>query len=102
MLTSLKGGFFFFFAACIVCMGVAVWLFVPETKGRTLEEMDGVFGSAYGGEVEGELREFRRERERGGLVVVGDNKGGIGAGVEVVEPVTVGEGVNRELDFTQV
>ncbi|PQE03237.1 Quinate permease protein [Rutstroemia sp. NJR-2017a BBW] len=35
MLSSLKGGFFFFFAACITLMGIGVYFFVPETKGRT-------------------------------------------------------------------
>jgi hypothetical protein len=64
MLASLKGGFFFFFASCIVVMGIGVWWLVPETKGRTLEGMDEVFGSPYGeaGEVGLELRSFRRER----------------------------------------
>lgn len=33
-------------------MGVVVWACLPETKGRSLEGMDEVFGSAYGGRVE--------------------------------------------------
>ncbi|KAH7397621.1 general substrate transporter [Cadophora sp. MPI-SDFR-AT-0126] len=48
MLTNLHGGFFFFFASCITLMGLFVFFLVPETKGRTLEGMDEVFGSAYG------------------------------------------------------
>lgn len=41
------------------------WL-VPETKGKTLERMDDVFGSAYGDVVEVELGNYRREgREKG-------------------------------------
>jgi hypothetical protein len=74
MLSSLKGGFFFFFAACIVVMGVLVWWLVPETKGRSLEGMDEVFGSPYGvvDRVGLELRSFRRER---GLEKKGDEGG---------------------------
>ncbi|KAL3426690.1 MFS quinate transporter [Phlyctema vagabunda] len=44
MLSSLRGGFFFFFAACTALMTVIVYLWVPETKGRSLESMDAVFG----------------------------------------------------------
>jgi hypothetical protein len=47
MLSEWHGGFFFFFASTIVVMGLAVFFLVPETKGRTLEGMDEVFGSAY-------------------------------------------------------
>lgn len=46
-------------------MGLFVFFLVPETKGRTLEGMDEVFGSAYG-ELVGGVVEFRRfQRERG-------------------------------------
>ena len=39
---------------------------VPETKGKTLERMDDVFGSAYGDGVDVELGAYRREgREKG-------------------------------------
>ncbi|GKZ29562.1 hypothetical protein AbraIFM66950_005400 [Aspergillus brasiliensis] len=41
---STYGTFIFF--GCITLVGVFyVWFFVPETKGRTLEEMDELFGS---------------------------------------------------------
>ncbi|KAH7346806.1 general substrate transporter [Rhexocercosporidium sp. MPI-PUGE-AT-0058] len=75
MLTNLHGGFFFFFAACITLMGLFVFFFVPETKGRTLEGMDEVFGSAYGELVGGvvEFRDFQRERG----VRLGRVKGGV-------------------------
>ncbi|PVH71869.1 sugar transporter [Cadophora sp. DSE1049] len=55
MLTNLHGGFFFFFASCITLMGLFVFFLVPETKGRTLEGMDEVFGSAYGEAAGGEV-----------------------------------------------
>lgn len=35
-------------------MGLFVFFLVPETKGRTLEGMDEVFGSAYGDAIENE------------------------------------------------
>ena len=62
MLSQWHGGFFFFFAGCIVVMGAVVYFVLPETKGRTLEGMDGVFGTAYGDAVGVELGAFRRER----------------------------------------
>ena len=56
-------------------MGCAVFWLVPETKGKTLERMDDVFGSAYGDVVEVELGSYRQEgRERG---IFGKGKGGI-------------------------
>jgi sugar porter (SP) family MFS transporter len=35
-------GVFFFFGACCICCFVGCW-FIPETKGRTLEEMESLF-----------------------------------------------------------
>lgn len=49
-------------------MGLFVFFLVPETKGRTLEGMDEVFGGAYGDAVEN------------------------GTGAAVVESVRLGEG----------
>ncbi|KUJ15196.1 general substrate transporter [Mollisia scopiformis] len=46
MLSALHGGFFFFFATCITIMGTGVFFLLPETKGRTLERMDEIFGTA--------------------------------------------------------
>ncbi|KAJ8097181.1 putative quinate permease protein [Lipomyces tetrasporus] len=46
MITSLGYGTYMFFAALMVCMGFWAWFFVPETKGKTLEEMDAIFGPA--------------------------------------------------------
>jgi hypothetical protein len=94
MLANWHGGFFFFFAGCIVVMGGLVWWCVPETKGRTLEGMDGVFGSAYG--VVGELgvvgREGRGPGKREGAV--GGRVKGDGAGA--------GEGVMRAVQVVEV
>lgn len=49
-------------------MGTLVFFLVPETKGKTLERMDDVFGSAYGDVVEVELGHYRRDRrDEGGF-----------------------------------
>ena len=46
-------------------MGVLVFFLVPETKGRTLERMDEIFGTAYGDLHELELSAYRRDLELG-------------------------------------
>ncbi|KAK6516514.1 hypothetical protein TWF506_006421 [Arthrobotrys conoides] len=46
MITSLGYGTYMFFASLMVCMGIWAWWFVPETKGKSLEEMEGIFGAA--------------------------------------------------------
>ena len=46
-------------------MGILVYFLVPETKGRTLERMDEVFGTAYGDLHELELSAFGRDLELG-------------------------------------
>ncbi|KAG1146841.1 hypothetical protein G6F37_004925 [Rhizopus arrhizus] len=43
MLTTITWGTYIFFGCCCVCMAVCVFIFFPETKGRSLEEMDVVF-----------------------------------------------------------
>ncbi|KAL4062757.1 general substrate transporter [Scleroderma yunnanense] len=48
MMTHLGFGTFVFFGAFSFLGGVFVALFVPETKGLTLEEMDDVFGDSEG------------------------------------------------------
>ncbi|GAA6002205.1 sugar porter family MFS transporter [Rhodotorula paludigena] len=46
MLNSRMGvsGTFFLFTACNLLSAVFVYFFIPETKGRTLEDMDAIFG----------------------------------------------------------
>jgi MFS family permease len=44
MVASIKYGIFFFFAACTLVALVIAYLFVPETKGIPLEDMDLLFG----------------------------------------------------------
>ncbi|KAF4463982.1 quinate permease [Fusarium albosuccineum] len=43
MISDLGYGAYFFFSAILVCMGIWAAFFVPETKGKTLEEMDALF-----------------------------------------------------------
>lgn len=43
MISDLGYGAYFFFSSILVSMGVWSFLFVPETKGITLEEMDALF-----------------------------------------------------------
>jgi hypothetical protein len=49
-----------------------VWFLVPETKGRTLEEMDELFGSGSMA-VEDEVLKRRIEREIGLLALLGED-----------------------------
>lgn len=62
------------------------WLFVPETKGKTLEEMDRVFGDEGLSLVEEERRE-RIAREIMGDVSGSSSSGGGGIGGESKEGV---------------
>ncbi|KAI7853247.1 general substrate transporter [Circinella umbellata] len=43
MLSSITWGTYIFFGCCCFVMSVCVYIFYPETKGRSLEEMDLVF-----------------------------------------------------------
>ncbi|KAK8185810.1 quinate permease [Phyllosticta citribraziliensis] len=45
MLDSIGWGMYIFFACWAALGGVFIYFFMPETKGKTLEEMDQVFGS---------------------------------------------------------
>ncbi|KAH7337379.1 general substrate transporter [Rhizoctonia solani] len=45
MITSLGYGTYFFFASLMIVFGVWAYFFIPETKGKTLEDMDRIFGA---------------------------------------------------------
>lgn len=45
MLASITWGTYIFFAAWLALGGLFVYFFIPETRGKTLEEMDAAFGS---------------------------------------------------------
>lgn len=62
----------FIFFGLVTTIGVLyVWFLVPETKGRTLEEMDELFGSGSMA-VEDEALKGRIEREIGLLALLGE------------------------------
>ncbi|KAI8387303.1 general substrate transporter [Blakeslea trispora] len=66
MLTTITWGTYIFFGACCMVMAVCVFLFYPETKGRSLEEMDMVFSGhilAYK-DIKKADRDFNEKRER--------------------------------------
>ncbi|KAH7407194.1 quinate permease [Cadophora sp. MPI-SDFR-AT-0126] len=67
MLSGISYGTYLFFAFWSAAGGVFVWLCIPETKGKTLEEMDQVFGSHT---AEEELEEFAKVQERVGLTAL--------------------------------
>ena len=71
-------------------VGVLVFFLVPETKGRTLERMDEIFGTAYGDLVELELSAYRRDLEAGKVqrgnpsrVEAGGEEAGEGQEIEI-------------------
>ncbi|RJE20171.1 transporter [Aspergillus sclerotialis] len=63
----------FIFFGCVTTLAVLyVFFLVPETKGRTLEEMDEIFGST-GIAAEDSVRKARIEREIGLLALLGED-----------------------------
>ncbi|KFX98671.1 hypothetical protein O988_04255 [Pseudogymnoascus sp. VKM F-3808] len=64
MLSSIGWGTYIFFSVFIALGGVFIFFCVPETKGRTLEEMDIAFGSHASQE---EMVELARVQEEVGL-----------------------------------
>ncbi|KAL2005099.1 hypothetical protein VTN00DRAFT_2949 [Thermoascus crustaceus] len=67
------GAFIFF--GCITTIGALyVYFLVPETKGRTLEEMDELFGATGMAAEDAKLKE-RIEREIGLLALLGEGEG---------------------------
>jgi hypothetical protein len=62
MLTHMKFGTYIFFGALTTLGAAFIWLFVPETKNLTLEEMDILFGSHGVAAADNErMREIERE-----------------------------------------
>ncbi|RMY81322.1 hypothetical protein D0861_08354 [Hortaea werneckii] len=57
------GTYVFFATMCFLGVGWA-WTFVPETKGKTLEELDDVFGDATGQEEREVMRSVAAEARR--------------------------------------
>ncbi|CZR67016.1 related to quinate transport protein [Phialocephala subalpina] len=77
MLSGIGWGTYVFFAVWSAAGGVFIYFFMPETKGKTLEEMDQVFGSHTATE---ELEAFARVQERVGLTaLIASRAGGVGA-----------------------
>lgn len=77
------GAFIFF--GCITSIGILYVIFlVPETKGRTLEEMDELFGAA-GIAAADATRKHRIEKELGLLALVGVESSEEEKGAETVE-----------------
>jgi hypothetical protein len=61
MFDTLKWGTYLFFAVFLGAGIVWVWLYLPETKGATLEDMDRVFGSRTGEQDALLLAQARRD-----------------------------------------
>jgi len=61
MLRDIKYGTYILFACCCALMFLWVWFFVPETKGKTLEEMDHVFKDTSGAEDAARMARVRKE-----------------------------------------
>ncbi|KAL2831434.1 sugar transporter [Aspergillus cavernicola] len=74
MLNSMKFGTYIFFALFSAIGGVFVWLYAPETKDKTLEELDIYFGGGEDSIAESDRVRMQRINEELGL-----------AGVETVE-----------------
>lgn len=47
MIANITYGTYFFFGSCAVVMGVFTYVLLPETRGRSLEEMDEVKKTPY-------------------------------------------------------
>jgi cbb3-type cytochrome oxidase subunit 3 len=60
MLKSIKFGTFYFFLVFCLILIVWVYFFVPETKGRRIEEMDAIFGGNQGVEDMARIDDIRR------------------------------------------
>jgi hypothetical protein len=78
MLDSMKYGTYIFFAIFSGLGGLFIWQFAPETKDKTLEELDVFFGGSEANIAEADRLRMQRINETLGL-----------AGVENVEDLKV-------------
>ena len=58
MISNIGYGTYIFFGSCTILMTIWAYLCVPETKGRTLESMDQLFGATTAS-YENELTEYQ-------------------------------------------
>jgi len=63
MLATMKWGTYIFFAAFCLLAVAFTWLFVPETRGKSLEDMDVVFGDTAAHEEKERLFEIAARLE---------------------------------------
>jgi hypothetical protein len=77
MLDKISWGTYKFFAVWSALGGIFIFFCVPETKGKTLEEMYQVFGSHTSNE---DLEEFAKVQERVGLTALIQGRGMAGVG----------------------
>lgn len=61
MISSISYGLYLFFAAWLLVGGLFVYFFIPETRGKTLEEMDAAFGSHTSAEDVARLARIQEE-----------------------------------------
>ena len=47
MMENITYGTYFFFGCCAILMGTFTYVLVPETRGRSLEEMEEVFSGSF-------------------------------------------------------
>lgn len=90
-------GAFIFFGVITLIGAFYVYFFVPETKGRTLEEMDELFGST-GLAAADEERKHRIEREIGLLALLGDEDSGVEES-KIASDVAI-DSVNKHVEAT--
>ncbi|TVY84653.1 MFS glucose transporter mfs1 [Lachnellula suecica] len=76
MLKSITFGTFYFFLVFCIILAFWVYFFVPETKGRRIEEMDEIFGGNQGVEDMARIADIRR---RLGITVSQDISSGKGS-----------------------
>lgn len=94
MLSSLHWGTYIFFAVWTALGGAFIYFIVPETKGKTLEEMDMVFGSHTSTE---EMEEFARVQVQVGLTALFEGRGERTAGTGDEKHTTMVEDVSYKV-----